>query len=171
MRTELLVRAVVGAFAEQMEIELAHQLTVAVRIVDLADEALGLGDAQAIVEDALLAGELGGKRNALWQAKHLVDAPDAVGIDAHHLHAIGRGLQRPDDHPARIVQQDDVGTEDGERVAVGAGAERIEGVLERVGRGNHGAQSVSGREAPSQARRSASVGRSPGPPMEETPLV
>ena len=62
MRAELLEGAIVIALAEQVQIELAHHLPVAIGIVDLADEALVLGDPQAIVEDALLAGELAPRR-------------------------------------------------------------------------------------------------------------
>ncbi len=84
-RAELLEGAVVRALAEQVQIELAHHLPVAIRIVDLAHEAFGLGDAQAIVEDPLFARKARPRR----------PRPGAAGSSRRPPRRLGAGVAPP----------------------------------------------------------------------------
>ncbi len=128
VRAELVVDAVVGAFAEEMQIEVGQRGRKAIGILELADDALPFGHTQTVREG----------RGAPTRGRRDARLPEAGGVDASRgmrgaalagrdLHRAGVGEEGADGQRAVVI---DVGAENRERVAVLAhdeGADRVGG--------------------------------------------
>ncbi len=120
MRAEFFERAMMRAFAEQMQIEIGQHTAVPIGIIDLDDVIAGIADAEPIVGTAWRA-EAALRRR---RKRRLEDArrmpprhrQQLAGRDAAQRHRARGGLERAH-HPV-------VRTEHRERIAIGARNER-----------------------------------------------
>jgi hypothetical protein len=170
VRAQLGVDPGVVPFAEQIEIEVGEDAAEPVGIVELGPVPVRVGHAQAIVGDDVHAFE--------QSLEHAVRMP---GVHHHRRRAGPRDFhplsarQHGPDHQAAIGG---MRTENRERIGMSGRRDQRERI-DRLGdrRGHAGVASVSPASPPTRglgaihSGRSASSGRSPGPPSEVMPVA